>query len=641
MPDRAQILISAIDEASGVLDKVERKMGSVGAAADKLQYALQALGAGYAVNAFANMIEGAIGAENALYELNLKTGLSVELLSALRPIAAEAGSNMDLVGTSVQKLERNMLAFVQTGVGPAALGFKAIGISQQEARAGLQDMNAFLPEFAKRLLASGNGAQVAALAQEIFGKAGANLIPVLEALAEKVELVGTRTKEQVARAHEFTVSMANLSEQTHLLEENMANGLLPALTQISAAFADARVKADGVTSSFEVLGDGMKFVTKMGIGVWAVLDGMGNSLGALNASFDLLKRGDMAGAMAVLQDWTKQADNIVQDAATRMKRLSGDAPTPAAHGAAAGAGTGNFDIGGKGAGGNSGKTSGTSDRLLAIGEKGEIDALIAKAKAWQDAENAVNDYKNSVIDAATKQNDLLKQQADSWLALLDPTQKYYDQLDQIETLVEKGNLTRDQGDKAEAMVMDKLQASMKGTNDAAKQAIDFGKQMGLTFSSAFEDAFVKGKSLRDVLQGIEQDIMRIATRQLVTQPIGNAISGAVSGAFSGSGGLGGLIQSIFGGGGAEAAALAAGIAPLATGGDVYAGQAYLVGEKGPELFTPGSSGAIVPNHALGRGAAAPTIIMNISTPHAASFVSNRGNIIADMSRALSAARRNL
>ena len=34
---------------------------------------------------------------------------------------------------------------------------------------------------------------------------------------------------------------------------------------------------------------------------------------------------------------------------------------------------------------------------------------------------------------------------------------------------------------------------------------------------------------------------------------------------------------------------------------------YLVGERGPELFVPGSSGSIVPNHALGGGGANITI----------------------------------
>lgn len=58
---------------------------------------------------------------------------------------------------------------------------------------------------------------------------------------------------------------------------------------------------------------------------------------------------------------------------------------------------------------------------------------------------------------------------------------------------------------------------------------------------------------------------------------------------------------------AATAPIAAGIAALsiagarADGGPVSQGQTYLVGERGPELFTPNTSGAIVPNNKLGGG----------------------------------------
>jgi hypothetical protein len=47
-----------------------------------------------------------------------------------------------------------------------------------------------------------------------------------------------------------------------------------------------------------------------------------------------------------------------------------------------------------------------------------------------------------------------------------------------------------------------------------------------------------------------------------------------------------------------------GLPGRATGGPVGAGQAYLVGERGPEVFVPAQSGTIIPNHALGGGGGA-------------------------------------
>ena len=50
----------------------------------------------------------------------------------------------------------------------------------------------------------------------------------------------------------------------------------------------------------------------------------------------------------------------------------------------------------------------------------------------------------------------------------------------------------------------------------------------------------------------------------------------------------------------------------AEGGPVSAGKPYLVGEKGPELFVPGSSGGIVPNDQLAGAGAGAGANVNVS-----------------------------
>ena len=49
----------------------------------------------------------------------------------------------------------------------------------------------------------------------------------------------------------------------------------------------------------------------------------------------------------------------------------------------------------------------------------------------------------------------------------------------------------------------------------------------------------------------------------------------------------------------------------AEGGPVKGGSSYIVGERGPELFVPGSSGNIVPNHKLGKGGGSTSIVVNV------------------------------
>jgi hypothetical protein len=66
-----------------------------------------------------------------------------------------------------------------------------------------------------------------------------------------------------------------------------------------------------------------------------------------------------------------------------------------------------------------------------------------------------------------------------------------------------------------------------------------------------------------------------------------------------------LFSPIFGGGGASGEGFSnflKSLTGMAMGGPVSAGTPYMVGESGPELFVPGASGSIVPNHKMGGAA---------------------------------------
>ena len=85
------------------------------------------------------------------------------------------------------------------------------------------------------------------------------------------------------------------------------------------------------------------------------------------------------------------------------------------------------------------------------------------------------------------------------------------------------------------------QAFLDQLEKEKKAADQWGKEVGLVFVSAFEDAIVAGKSFRDVLQGIEKDIIRLIVRQQVTQPLGRAFNDAIGSP------LGGFFGGLFGG----------------------------------------------------------------------------------------------
>lgn len=125
-------------------------------------------------------------------------------------------------------------------------------------------------------------------------------------------------------------------------------------------------------------------------------------------------------------------------------------------------------------------------------------------------------------------------------------------------------------------------------------------------------AVISGKTSMDQLvTAILSDFDRIATTQFIVKPIESALT-SIAGAILPIGGA------------------------RASGGPVDAGVPYLVGEKGPELFTPGASGAIAPNTAL-----RPSITLNVTARDAQSFLKSETQIAAMLSRALAKGQRNL
>jgi len=146
--------------------------------------------------------------------------------------------------------------------------------------------------------------------------------------------------------------------------------------------------------------------------------------------------------------------------------------------------------------------------------------------------------------------------------------------------------------------------------DRIKGAVEDNKesfQALFTFLSKFVAPFL-GQALKIAIEGIALALTA------VLNVVGNVIDGFRTLISLGSK-IGGFVGGIFGGG-------------RASGGSVAGGTTYLVGEKGPELFTPSGNGTIIPNGALGGGSNVINITVNgaidpISTARQITQILNR------------------
>ena len=76
--------------------------------------------------------------------------------------------------------------------------------------------------------------------------------------------------------------------------------------------------------------------------------------------------------------------------------------------------------------------------------------------------------------------------------------------------------------------MAQLTASTEKLAEKAKDTNDIARELGLTFSSAFEDAVVGGKRFSEILRGLYQDLVRLSVRKTVTEPLAAGFSGLLA-----------------------------------------------------------------------------------------------------------------
>ena len=119
-----------------------------------------------------------------------------------------------------------------------------------------------------------------------------------------------------------------------------------------------------------------------------------------------------------------------------------------------------------------------------------------------------------------------------------------------------------------------------------------------------------GEAAISVLNDLKRKLIEVAMQQAVSglgQFLGTALGSIFGGGAGGGGGGLGMTQGAslpsnpvgFSGYSRPSVLTSRGTRFRANGGPVSAGGSYIVGEKGPEMFTPSRSGTIIPNNAMG------------------------------------------
>ena len=623
-----QIVITARDDTRAAVDSVKSALGGIEAAASKLPVLGAALAGALSVGALTSGIQSAIKFAASLDDMAERTGASVESLSALGKVAKIGGHDLQVVETAAIRLSKAMAGADDEAKG-AGHAFEYLGLKADDL--GKLQTGEALKKVADAFAKLQDGPGKTALAMDLFGRSGAQLLPFLKDLAETGELNGKITAEQAAQAEAYEKSMRRLESSLGATAKTIAMALLPSLAEAASAM-ERILKPGGGTQEvhFDWLDRSLNWAAQRlasfeaGATEWRVriLKALGASETAARAQAD----GEMARAnLARLQAEARTADErdvygglygksalgyktgvLKQDASGYKSRTAAEA-------------------------GKAAKTPGSvEDYDMRIAQRvGQAinDNDLIKAAEYADIQARLLDMLNkgqisnelyaAALTKVAGHQGIVSDEAERFNKLLasTPSAKMEEARKDMEALArafEDGRISEEQ-------FIETAQTRVGQLGAGIKEVDDFARQMGLTFSSAFEDAIVGGKGLSDVLKGLLADIERIVIRKAVTEPVGETVSGWIKDSGI-TDSLKGTVGSLFGGW-------------KASGGPLDPGKWYIAGEKGPEPVWGGGPGAF----ATGYGAGGVSIVQHINIDSR----SDRASIAAAMVQAKDAAKAEI
>lgn len=603
---KAKFIITADDRATATLRKVSAEFAGLGRAAVSAASMMTAFGGALSIGAIASQVKSVADLQDRFGKMAQQVGIGVEALTELDYAAKLSDVSTEDLSTGITRLTSKM-ADVAQGSKEAAAVFDSLGVKVKNSDGSLRSSEQVLKDIAQRFSEFEDGSTKTAYAVEIFGRAGAKLIPLLNSgrdglaeMAEEARQLGVVFDEKAAKAAErFNDNLTRLGQVARGLKIELFQGLIQPLTEITQRFLEARsaglafgdaldiaANIRGFGTLDEKIADVQKRLDEARSGKWTGwfsndTKALEEQLKKLLALRDRVQRRETAQHPAGFNS-ALLARGV--PAGQEPPKLTGPRPTTRA------AKPEQLDLS------DEQKfvvdsykmfeqavdsTAGNAKRLqlaLTMLDDAYQDGKIT-LEAYEAAKQKLQRTSETAGDAAY---DDLRRMSEAWLDQIDPMREFIRQVEQIEQALSRGLISPAQ---AEA-IKKNLSVALKPISEADVWAVEAAKNI--------QDAL--GQNLFDILDGNFDNIGKSfgnMLKRMVAEAMAANLARSLFGDYAKTGKVGGWFGDLV------ASFAGSSLTMRADGGPISAGRPYLVGERGPEVIIPKVSGTVVPNHQLG------------------------------------------
>jgi len=221
--EQVTALQSKFKQVEGAANSLTSRIGPLGGA-------LGALAPVATVGGLAALVSKTVDAGDAMFDMAQKTGVSVEALAKFGKAATINGTDIDTVARSLNKLSRGLDETATTGKGPAADALRFLGISATDASGKLRNADQVMLEIADKFSRMQDGSKKSALAMDLLGKSGTELIPMLNNGGNAIESLSIKMNTAFAgEANKYKDRLDELGIKVGGLAAGLTAALLPAL----------------------------------------------------------------------------------------------------------------------------------------------------------------------------------------------------------------------------------------------------------------------------------------------------------------------------------------------------------------------------------------------------------------------------
>lgn len=332
-------------DTSGLDKSLKDSQGKLTAFGNMAGTAMAAAGAAVvtAAAAIGYAVKRTIDEADKMSKMSQSIGVPVEELSRLKYAADLSDVSLEALGKNVGKLSRNMVEAAGSGVGPAAEAFNTLGISVTNADGTLKTSSEVIGEVSEKFKGYEDGAAKTALAMAIFGKSGADMIPMLNAgkaglkeMTDEADALGVTIDGKTGKASEaFNDNLTRLGAVFSGMFVQITARMLPALLQFSQMMIDAAKNSQVMQSVADGIVVVFKGVVSAALVVVVAVQRLAAELGALWQMAKLFGQGEFSAGFKVFREAEAQTDVALKGLSGTLSKFWGDAAVGAEKAAAA------------------------------------------------------------------------------------------------------------------------------------------------------------------------------------------------------------------------------------------------------------------------------------------------------------------